>query len=267
MEGYDHLGMQTMRVSQGKLFLSVILIAVFSLSCLAFQMLRRNQHSVQDEIVPRRKIEDTLTKLQSGNESDVLETKAELLEMGRIVIEPLISLLKELNNHAGERSLSAADYVAEQRKQSLDAHAKSMSENAIYDVLGQLHAAEAVPLLVIIMEEEEIDNLFQGMSPVMRALAQIGDAAVPRLIESIDTAAVLLASRRTQEALGNLVRGKGAIELGRIQLRATLVLGEIGDPRAVPALQRLQATTDNSFIAREASDAIDSIKNRTVRVR
>jgi HEAT repeat protein len=169
-----------------------------------------------------------------------------------------------LTNKTVEPNPSTVDSVLEQSRQSRDPHTKSTSENAIYEVLGQLHAAEAVPLLVTIMEEEEVHDMIQGMSPVMRGLAEIGPAAVPRLVESIDTAAskakALLSSGLSEER-----RQSDLIQEGRIELRATLVLRAIGDPRAIPALERLQQATNNWFIAREAREAVESIQNRTLR--
>jgi PBS lyase HEAT-like repeat-containing protein len=257
-----------MQVFQGKLFLSVTLVVVFSLSGLALQRILRQQHPTQNEVVEQNNIEATLTKLQSGDQSDLLEAKAELLAMGTIAIEPLISLLKELTNNTDQKGALTSEQALEHRKISLDAHANSVAKNAIYDVLGHLRAAEAVPLLVIIMEEEEIDNMIQGMSPVMRSLAEIGPAAVPSLIESINKATdslLILIGPNEAARQNDLVGGKGRIELGRIQLRATLVLRAIGDQRAIPALQRLHDTSKNPFIVREAREAIESIHNRTNR--
>ena len=79
--------------------------------------------------------------------------------MGSTAIEPLVGLLKELISNPSEK-IAESEGVS-YSNQNLDPHTRSTSKNAIYEVLGQLHAAEAIPLLVTIMEDEEIDDMIQ----------------------------------------------------------------------------------------------------------
>ena len=241
----------------------ILLVSTVSLRCVA----QREDRVAQNHIASQNEVDSILTKLQSRDESDVREARAALAEMGEGAIEPLISLLKDLTNQAVKRpGTVAGGSVPGHNARVVDPNTRSRTENDIYDILGRLRAVEAVPLLVAIMEEEEIDDMIQGMSPVMRALAEIGPAAVPQLIRSIDDAkstasAVpeLLASDLTEETRR---RNLGWIQ-GRIELRATLVLREIADPRAIPALERLQTMSDNEFIVTQAREAVTKIQNRT----
>jgi HEAT repeat protein len=48
----------------------------------------------------------------------------------------------------------------------------------------------------------------------------------------------------------------------KIQARAAIVLGKIGDPQAIPVLEDLAATTTNQFTRRYVRAAIDEIANK-----
>lgn len=64
------------------------------------------------------------------------------------------------------------------------------------ELLGSLHAEEAVPLFVKIMEQRHPDNLVEERRPEMTALAAIGPAAVPAVIESVQNAEPTARRRR-----------------------------------------------------------------------
>jgi ABC-type transporter Mla MlaB component len=117
----------------------------------------------------------------------------------------------------------------------------------ILEILGRLRAEEAVPLLIRIMERRAIYSAIERMSPEMNTLAQIGTAAVPQLIEAIETASQRSASvgfadpSLTEEEKTSL----RSIETFKIQVRAALTLGEIGDARALPILRRLMEESND----------------------
>lgn len=253
-----------MRVSNDKMLVVTLIVATVTLCCLALLITQQESRVARNHIASQSEVESILTKLQSRDESEVLEAKAKLAEMGEDAIEPLISLLRDLTNQSVKRPGTDSDRTMHERTERVvDPNTKSRTENDIYEVLGRLHAVEAVPLLVAIMEKEEIDDMIQGMSPVMRALAEIGPGAVPQLTMSIDgaksTASAFLASNLTEESRQ---RNLGWFQ-GRIELRATLVLREIGDPRAIPALERLETTSDNQFIVTQAREAVRKIQNKS----
>ncbi|HEV8483807.1 MAG TPA: hypothetical protein VGV87_09685 [Blastocatellia bacterium] len=139
--------------------------------------------------------------------------------------------------------------------------------NDVIALLGELRAAKSAPLLVEIMENRIMDNLFEKMRPEMTALANIGAAAVPYLISSIETAkqkalSVQFPDPRTDEERTRYVMTQTA----RTQLRAAMVLGEIGDPRGLPVLQRLlEPTSDLNLVRPETvvvKHAIKQIQDR-----
>jgi HEAT repeat protein len=192
------------------------------------------QHSVTQD-----QIEEGLTKLGSRDESDVLEAKNELIGMGEAAIKPLITLLQDLTNQEGNPPGRAPDgnSVSELRKQvendnqSVDPETKSKLENNIYELLGRLHAADAVPQL--------IDS-----------------------IERAKSIASNLAELRTSDLTEEARQRRLGRRQGTIELRATLVLREIGDQRAIPALEELQTTSDNQFIVTQAREAVLRIQNK-----
>ncbi len=256
-----------MRTLRGKVLISVLIVTLASVCCLALRLIQRPHH------VDHNQIDNLLADLQSPDELVVLEAKAELARLGGIATKPLMSLLQDLKSRGDKSPTEGPDrgpvsepHMRVQDKNPLtDSETKARLENHIYEMLGQLHAAEAVPLLVTIMEEEEINDMIQGMSPVMRSLVEIGRPAVPRLIESIDTAKSTASVSRELRAsdLTEETRERNLSWIqGRIELRATLVLREIGDQRAIPALERLQTSSDNPFIVNQAREALREIQNK-----
>jgi HEAT repeat protein len=264
---------QEMRVPNRSIIIWTLLAVMVLVCFLAFRTIQQQLSSAkhQDDArqieidAQRRQIASIIAKLQSRDQSVVFRAQAELAEVGEGAITPLISILTDVTNQAAKRPESVPSGSAPEplERVDFDPDAKSRVENAVYETLGRLHATRAVPLLIAIIEEDETNDMIQGMSPPMRALAQIGTVAVPQLIESIDRAkttalgsAELQGSNLTEEERR---RNLSWIE-GGIELRALLVLREIGDQRAIPVLERLQATSDNQFIVRQAREAIEKIQ-------
>jgi HEAT repeat protein len=266
MEADSKLGAQ-MRITHAKLLISIGLVVGVSACCLALQLIQRGERRTANLI------DNLLTDLQSDDESNAIEAKAKLVQAGEEAIKPIVSLLQQLTDQ--ERETTGAitagarerpyDIEMEHANQRLDRGTRSRLKNYIYEILGRLHATEAVPLLINIMEREEVDDMIQGMSPVMRALAEIGAAAVPQLIESIENAnSTALSFPEIRSALSEetLRRRLGWIQ-GRIELRSVLVLREIGDPRAISTLESLQTRSDNEFVAKQAHEAVQEIRSKT----
>ena len=229
---------------------------------LALALARRSEYGKEQPDYSRYEIDSLLIKLQSPDQSDVNEAEEKLVALGASAIAPLLSLLNQLTirseRHQDKR------FVYERLRVPVNYDTKSRSLNVVYSILSRLHAVEAVPLLIAIMEEEEIDNMIQGMSPVMHALAAIGSAAVPQLINSIDAArdSALSLPELSAPNLPEATRERRLDWLqGRIELRATLVLREIDDQQAIPALERLMQRSNNEFIVNQAREAIGHIKN------
>jgi hypothetical protein len=238
-----------------KLLITAFALGFVSMCFLGLRIIRQPKDGSQD------RIENLLKKIQSLDESDVLEAKEELIATGDDATRPLLHVLQELKGDGGSRlKISGGPRLLE----SLDDHMKSRLGNDIYEILGRIHASEAVPPLVDIMKREEVYDMIQGMSPVMRSLAEIGPASVPQLIDCIDEAGAKtltspdLQARDLPDETGQ--RKVRWIE-DTIQLRAILVLRKIGDKRAIPALERVQAMSNNEFIRNEAREAVKTILN------
>ena len=252
-------------ISSYKVWAPILLMLAVSACVLSLHISQKQHESSQDHI------SRVLEKLQSRDESDVVQAKVEIDELGDEAIAPLVNLLRTLIT-GGRYSYGMAPADEQQQRpidkqntSSLDDATRSRVINDIYEALGRLHTAEAVPLLVSIMENEEIADMIQGMSPVMRALADIGPAAVPALIESLDeSTSKALASADVHipdPAAEERERTFHLIE-GRIQERGILVLRKIGDKRAIPAIERAEASTDNQFIRKQAREALQTIRTK-----
>jgi HEAT repeat protein len=252
----------TMTISHYRM--SALLMLVVPACYLSLHIIQQQHARSQDNI------STILNRLQSRDDSDVAEARVELAAMGEQAIPPLLDLLRELvNQNPGVLSLMQADAqehrtTIERSTKDLDDHTKSRVINDIYEILGQLHAAQAVPLLVSIMKKEEIDNMIEGMTPVMRALAEIGSDAVPALIQCLEEANTTLASARLRPPDLNDETRRRRLDWieGRTQLRAILVLGNIGDKRAIPALEKVETSTENQFIREQAREAEQTIRRK-----
>ena len=132
---------------------------------------------------------------------------------------------------------------------------------------------EPLPLLIYSEETDKrirtlIDSMLaqdtyslthESWGPSMQALADIGPQAVPRLIETVDRAREIYISR-------NLAAGLPPsdfsirVEPFIVQTRAVMVLGRIGDKRALPILLDIQAHHDLCPLRCEVDNAINGIK-------
>jgi HEAT repeat protein len=113
------------------------------------------------------------------------------------------------------------------------------------------------------MREEDSLGASEHMSPAMEALKEIGGDAAPALIEAIEAVngkASTIANVQTLNREESEVSRR--IAVFRTQARAAMVLGQIGDSRALSALERLLHQTDNKFIVPYVEEAIDEIKRR-----
>jgi HEAT repeat protein len=253
-----------------------ILVMICSMAYFVFTE-AQEEPTIQDNEV------DVLVKqLFSGDDAVRSAAKVRLVELGPKAVRPLISLLKDLRNDPGPRfelgrekeGAEAWDHytnlpIEQKSREPLDTlrglEIGGRLRNDVYELLGRLHAEEAVPLLVEIMEHQKIDNLIPGMTPVMRALAELGPTAVPRVIESIDRAEITAASSPfvTAPDLSDEAKQRNLEwEITRIQENAVLVLEKIGDARALATLEKLLTATENELLARTVREAMKTIKNK-----
>jgi HEAT repeat protein len=232
---------------------------------------------------------EAIQQLWSSNRNERTRAKARLLELGRLSVPALLALLQDLLDKSGQRySLGNEERgraALERWHHSVDTGDKDgaaqayrdfsrweitsrLREDAIF-LLGALRAEEAVPLLIDIMAREEADSpLSRYEGPEMVALEQIGSAAVPMLLEVLETPAKAErapAGNAPSTASGGWALGQhgGHFEYFKARSRAAMVLGEIGDIRALPVLQDMLASNEDSLLAPYLKEAINRIRKRT----
>lgn len=201
--------------------------------------------------------------LWSSDQARRQAAKWKLVELGTASVPALLSLLEDIDTNPRKKRFPIGR--EDEARQAL-AHYQDLSpeypstveiSSRLRDdaaaLLGELRAVAAVPILIKLMHRQVEAAWPRGLSTVMRALARMRPAAVPALIEEIENAPkyacsqVLLAEgaqRHTPEPDAEHDEPIGlAREVAIIRIRAALVLGEIGDERALPVLERLLNTT------------------------
>jgi HEAT repeat protein len=200
--------------------------------------------------------------LKSFDEAIRNEGKSKLLKLGAESIRPLVALLEDLlrepfkpwfavgREREGKEAWDHYQAVDPREVNVVRAASDRLAgleisgrlRNDTIELLGRLRAHEAVPLLIRIMEQRDLDNASEKMRAEMYALAAIGSSAVPALIESI---------RRAQTA------GKGVpngVPPYLIQVRSARVLGLIGDARALPVLKEMLSRKKDVIVWKAIED-------------
>lgn len=196
--------------------------------------------------------------LWSSDHAQRRAAKRRLLKVGPDAIPVLLSLLEDIR--ANPRKRRFATGREGEAHQALDRYQDYPPED-LYDLeitgrlkddtaelLGQLHAVDAVPILIELMRRQVAADWPRGLDRVMRSLAQIGPPAVPALMQEIENApskahSVVLRDENSSSESGDRDEENNQWDVSRevaiIRIRAVLVLGEIGDERALPAIERL----------------------------
>jgi HEAT repeat protein len=144
----------------------------------------------------------------------------------------------------------------------------------IITLLGELKSEEALPILLRLMWrdlEVEMISKRPRWNNAMKALVTMGGVAVPTLIETLESAksvanSVEYKDVQLSDGTGLTIQDQVEKNKRRIQTRAILVLGEIGDERALTTLERmLQGDSDllenQKVYLREAIEKLrDNIK-------
>jgi len=126
------------------------------------------------------------------------------------------------------------------------------------NVLGDPKSDEVIARLIEFMNEPESENATKEYwNAAMEALAKIGGPAVPKLMEAIQGAPNKAASKRFADGTGLSDFGI-RVETSKIQTRAAMVLGRIGDARALPVLKALRS--DNGVMLYYVNEAIERIE-------
>jgi ABC-type transporter Mla MlaB component len=174
-------------------------------------------------------------RLRSANDAERASAKKKLIEQGAKSIPPLLVILKQLVDNQNRLYILPDE--------SEEAEIASRLRPDVYELMGTLHSSEAIPLLIKAMEERPRRFLSEHCDLDMKALVDIGSAAVPQLVEAIQQAETT-AERNEHRVYG----GPHAclpiqVPALTIQIRAGKVLGDIGDVGALPILEELLKET------------------------
>jgi hypothetical protein len=227
---------------------------------------------------PLSQIDIAIKKLWSPNETERADGVNELLRIGHASIEKLTSLLGELihdqrprfapsREQEGESALQeylrcartfysggGGDYAetraAKDLLTALTINSTLMIQ--IVQLLGKLKAQQSIPLLMEMVNRHWEDSHLgpEINTPETVALERIGAESVPRLAENLNEATIraygfepLVYGWRVvveeddepdpEEELDH------QIHIGYVRLRVAAVLGDIGDTRALPYLEKL----------------------------
>jgi HEAT repeat protein len=182
-------------------------------------------------------IEAFIHQLCSTDENVRHRAKAELAFAGLQAAPYIIALLNDLAAHSAQQFLKPKKddgrltYIDEAT--SKDPHGYVATWGVIWDcaeLLGDMKSAESVPVLIQIMAQHT--DISGKIKPEMKALIQIGEPAVEPLIDTIKNATAMV-----QAITADPERSASSPDL--LSLRAAIVLGEIGDARALPVLEDL----------------------------
>jgi HEAT repeat protein len=189
--------------------------------------------------------------LKSDDENQRQEGKRQLLQLGDPAIAPLLPLLDSLIKQQYQIWIYPKNQ--DEREKLSKRHARQiLLREDVIEILGRLHAREAIPALIYSIDERRISAKFmffvdvRGIDPDMAALIEIGSPAVTQIIQTIEGAEA--GAKRNEDG--------GAAK--RTQVKLAIVLGQIGDVRALPVLEELYEQRKDRHVQR----AIEQIKTK-----
>jgi len=222
-----------------------------------------------------------ITQLRSGNATEREAAKEALLNEGSDAALALIAALQELsrdpkphfdlgNEVEGAEALRRYDSVPVKERNPSDYLSADITwrvKKDMIDLLGRLRDKAAVPVLIELTEGELHTSQNEYLHPPMRALVEIGERAIPELVEAVEvvrgTAAAAqstcCSSLNDAERLPN-VESQEEIMIARL----AIVLGDIGDERALPILEKLFTSPrgKHSYASHYVKSAIEKIKTK-----
>ena len=223
------------------------------------------------------RIELAIKQLESSDEGQRAGAKEALVQYGSTAIPSILRLLDEIQRGRlgarepirryatskeveGERAYqryrrAVVDGDVKKQRRAADEFAKLEITSRLQDdaclLLGHLKAAEAIPALIEAMKHEQRFGEMPFWSLPMRSLVQIGTPAVPSLIELIERSPdTMIREARADEdpAEADTAQKLVALRVAGIQKTAAMVLGEIGDARALPILEDLSTRTPFAYM-------------------
>lgn len=232
-----------------------------------------------------QRIAQAIKGLWAAEEIEREAAKLSIIRLGQRAVPSLMAVLRDLQHDptpryapgreeeatrtdAEYRSLLAAGRTREASaalEQLMNLRVNWRLKRDVCELLGRLKAEEAISILIEAMEDEDSIGSWEITSPPMHALIEMGGAAVPRLLEAMETAEARVFTRQSssepplsEEARTRIAR----IELFQIQARSSIVLGQIGDARALPVLERVLGSTNDSVLIPYLRGAIAKIRTK-----
>ena len=223
-----------------------------------------------------REVAGAINDLWSGNDEERQAAKEKLIQLGQASVQPLIDLLQDIVTNPTPRYLHGKEIEAYELKEHLhllpeanrrekvrlihqlgELEVSWRVKSDICELLGRLRAEAATPVLIKMMETEDSIGSEERMNPAMKALVRIGPVIFPRIIEAIETAESRAAAVKIDDHPPSdfFIRA----ETVKIQARAAMVLGAIGDTRALPILEELLNKNRDEEIIHYVQEAIGQI--------
>ena len=168
---------------------------------------------------------------------------------------------QELLNQLGQDALPSILSVVALRPHRLDA---SGEKDGIQELLRGVQPEIAAPYFIEIVENQPVDDLFEMPIPAERALILIGPAAVPYVIDSMQTIRKRLEASEfggppvTEEHKRVFFNA----ETVKVQRRDAVVLGEIGDVRAKGPLKALFEPPNDPYVIERIKSEVDEALER-----
>ena len=209
--------------------------------------------------------------------------KQRLLSLGSRAIPPLVSLLAELAENPLPRYIPGKERDAADIEERLNLAVRSRNEKEfaelfrqyskleirgrLYDdvlaLLVELHAEEAIPILIRFLRETATGLGTFSSEPTsneMTALIKLAPESVAFLVDALEISIAEDAPSSTEKL------GVAPVAIKEtpppIQARVSIVLGEIGDERALPVLERLLLTTQDTHLVERVKVAIEKIRQK-----
>lgn len=220
---------------------------------------RSEEKAQQDQVA------EAIEGLWSPDQAERQEAKARLVRLGDKATDSLVSLLDELMRDRRPRFARTKSGKGETPipgRTSLEINERL--EDDICEVLSQTHSEKAFPILIKFMWKPDSIGVGQPINIAMQTLISIGKPTIPALLQAIDSAEELATSDHRDASTFGTKKMRQDIrdEIFRIQVRAVIVLGRIGDTRAIPMLQHLEEATSNGELRYFCRDAIKRIQEK-----
>ncbi|MEN3331489.1 MAG: hypothetical protein V7641_854 [Blastocatellia bacterium] len=252
-------------------------LAISGILTLAFGSGGRLTSYPQQRVSQDREVAGAIDDLWSANDEERQAAKEKLIQLGQASVQPLIDLLQDIITNPTARYLRGKEMEASELDERLRSLPKESRREAvrlvnqlgelvvnwrlksdICELLGRLRAEAAIPVLMKMMETEDSIGSEERMNPAMKALVRIGPVIFPRIIEAIETAESRAAATKfgfDHTPSEFFIRA----ETVKIQARAAMILGAMGDTRALPILEELLNKNRDEELLRYVKEAIRQI--------